>query len=317
MTMHRFSTAETTILPMQRAQVFFDGIFSEPRLQHPEGVAVGPDGWIWVGSENGQILRIAPDGSAIEEVASTSGFVLGLAFDGDRALYVCDLKHAAVFRLDLRSRQLGRFSSRGIRIPNYPVVDYLRGRLLVSDSHEFGKPGPGVWAYDLVSSEGRLWYDRPLDFANGMALSLEADSLFVCETLSRCITRIPIREDGSAGVGVPFATDLPGLPDGIAFDDGGSLFVGCYEPSRLLRLSPDGAATDIYIEDPTAHLFAHPTNIAFDGAALYTANLGRWQITRIDTDTTGRRLCNFCAGQQPTRRENVRTTAVPVEGKRR
>ena len=55
---YRFATAETPVLPMERARVFFDGVFSDPRLQHPECVAVGPDGWIWCGSENGEILRI-------------------------------------------------------------------------------------------------------------------------------------------------------------------------------------------------------------------------------------------------------------------
>jgi streptogramin lyase len=64
---YRFATMPTdTVLPAQAARVFFDGIFAEPRLSHPEGVAVGPDGWIWCGSENGEILRIAPDGSHAE-----------------------------------------------------------------------------------------------------------------------------------------------------------------------------------------------------------------------------------------------------------
>ncbi|HTZ66108.1 MAG TPA: hypothetical protein VMB83_01320 [Roseiarcus sp.] len=35
----------------------------------------------------------------------------------------------------------------------------------------------------------------------------------------------------------------------------------------------------------TAHVLRHPTNIAFDGATLYSANLGRWRITKIATDT--------------------------------
>src|SRR5690349_4908721 len=83
----RFSTAETTILPSARARVFFDGVFSTPRLQHPEGVAVGPDGAVWCSSENGQILRLPPDGSKIEEIASTGGFTLGLAFDGAGHLF--------------------------------------------------------------------------------------------------------------------------------------------------------------------------------------------------------------------------------------
>ncbi|HET7714181.1 MAG TPA: SMP-30/gluconolactonase/LRE family protein [Bauldia sp.] len=296
---YRFATAEKTVLPVERAKVFFDGIFTKPRLQHAEGVAIGPDGHIWCGSENGEVLRIAPDGSQAEVMGEGGGFTLGLAFDGDRALYFCDLKDAAVFRLDLKTRWVARFTGEGIRIPNYPVVDAMRSRLLVSDSHHFADPGPGVWAYDLATGEGGLWYDKPLRFANGMALSLDGSSLYVCETFAQRVTRIPIQPDGSAGDAIPFAVDLPGLPDGIAFDDRGYLFVGCYEPSRILRVSPDGKTVEIYIEEPTAHLFAHPTNIAFDGAALYTANLGRWHITRIDTDTTGAPLWRRVAEARP------------------
>lgn len=287
MTDYRFATAENPILPMERARVFFDGTFTKPRLQHPECVAIGPDGYVWCGSENGQIMRISPDGSSIDEVAATGGFTLGLAFDGDRALYACDQKYAAVFRLDLATRKLERFTPPGIRIPNYPVVDVPCGRLLVSDSYAAGTAGPGIWAYDLATGQGQLWHDKAMVFANGMALSADGNALFVCETFARQVTRIPIAPGGTAGQAEPYATDLPGLPDGIAFDDAGALFVGCYEPSRILRIPPGGGKADIYIEDPTAHLFAHPTNIAFDGAALYTANLGRWHITRIDTDTHG------------------------------
>jgi gluconolactonase len=275
------------VLPMDRARVLFDGIFSEPRLQHPEGVAVGPDGWIWCGSENGEVLRIDAAGASIERVAVTDGFTLGLAFLADRALFFCNLKAKAVFRLDLATRRIERFSPDGIRVPNYPVVDAAWNRLLVSDSHDFAVPGPGVWAYELASGTASLWYDRPLTFANGMALARDGRSLFVCETFARRVTRIAIEADGRAGEAVPFANDLPGWPDGIAFDDRGNLFVGCYEPSRVLRISPDGKTTEVYVEDPTAHLFAHPTNIAFDGPLLYTANLGRWHITKVATDTTG------------------------------
>ncbi|MDR3473477.1 MAG: SMP-30/gluconolactonase/LRE family protein [Devosia sp.] len=295
---HRFTTGLDTVLPMARAQVFFDGVFTTPRLQHPECVAVGPDGWIWCGSENGQILRIAPDASHIEEVAVIGGFTLGLAFDGDRALFACEQRSAAVYRLDLADRSVRRFSTPGIHIPNYPVVDARRNRLLVSDSFGAGQPGPGVWAYDLETGAGHLWYDRPLDFANGMALAADGGALLVCETFSRRIARIAIEADGSARAATVFADDLPGLPDGIAFDDRGQVFVGCYEPSRVLRISPDGRTTEVYIEDPTAHLLAHPTNIAFDGTRLYAANLGRWHVTRIDADTTGRRLLDRVAEQR-------------------
>jgi sugar lactone lactonase YvrE len=283
---HSFATGQSTVLPIGRAEVFFDGVFSEPRLQHPEGIAIGPDGWIWCGTENGEILRIAPDSSRIELAARAGGFTLGLAFEGDRALFFCDNKDKAVYRLDLASHRVARFSPSGIRIPNYPVVDFRRHRLLVSDSYDFAKPGPGVWAYDLATGAGELWCGAPMTFANGMALAPSSDALFVCETFARRIARIAI-DDGGAAAGMSiFASDLPGLPDGIAFDAGGSLFVGCYEPSRILRIAADGEKTEVYIEDATAHLLAHPTNVAFDGSALFAANLGRWHVTRIAADTT-------------------------------
>jgi len=280
----RFASAKTTVLPPDRAEVFFDGIFTVPKLSHPETVAVGPDGWVWAGNQDGDICRISPDGQVIERVASTGGFALGLAFDGDRALFVCDLRHAAVFRLDLGTLAMERFTAPGIRIPNYPLVDAARNRLLVSDSHASGKPGPGIWAYDLQTGQGGLWYDRPLDFANGIAMHPGGEAVYVCETFAPAITRIPIRADGSAGVAEPHATDLPGLPDGLAFDRAGNLVVGCYEPSRLLRITPDGTGCDVLIEDVTAHVFCHPTNIAFAGDTLFTANLGRWHITKVAMD---------------------------------
>jgi gluconolactonase len=283
------STPLRPVLPPDRAAVFFDGLFTTPRLQHPEGVAIGPDGAVWCGSENGQILRIASDGSAIEEIATTGGFILGLAFDGEGHLFACDLRHACVFRLDLDTRTLRRFTPPGIRIPNYPVLDRKRNCLYVSDSHAFGVPGPGVWRFDLGSGAGGLWFGGNLDFANGMALAPDGNSLLVAETFGHRVTRIPIGDGGAPSACEAVISDLPGLPDGLALDARGALYVACYEPSRILRVLP-GQHAEIYIEDVSAHTLCHPTNIAFDGDMLYAANLGRWHITRIATDTTAPRL---------------------------
>ncbi|MDN5855705.1 MAG: gluconolaconase, partial [Actinomycetia bacterium] len=59
--------------------------------------------------------------------------------------------------------------------------------------------------------------------------------------------------------------------------------VAGYEPSRILRIGLAGAITTV-ADDPTAHLLCHPTNVAFAGNALISANLGRWHLTRIDLD---------------------------------
>ena len=278
------------LLPFESASVFLDATLGPIRLKHPEGLAVAADGAIWCGGEGGEIYRIAPDGSGIELIASTGGFTLGMAFDRQGRLYTCDLGHKVVFRLDPETGRLQEFAAGGdgkaIGIPNYPVVDAQRGCLYVSDSHQFGTPGPGVWRFDLESGEGSLWYDQPLNFANGMALAPDRRWLYVAETFARRVSRIPIRDDGTAGSAEVFVDGIERLPDGLAFDVSGNLYIACYEPSRLYRASPAGAL-ELLFDDPEAHMLCHPTNCAFRGTDLFTSNLGRWHITKIPVGIAG------------------------------
>jgi len=58
-----------TLLDTSAAEVFYDGLFTEPMLDHPEGLAVHWDGSVWCGGEPGQFYRIEP------------AFSQGVAFD--------------------------------------------------------------------------------------------------------------------------------------------------------------------------------------------------------------------------------------------
>jgi gluconolactonase len=78
-----------------------------------------------------------------------------------------------------------------------------------------------------------LWYGEPINLANGLALGPDGHHLYA-------VFRTPIQEGGSAGSRQEVAA-LPGaLPDGLAFDTEGNLYVGCYEPSQELRVAPTG-----------------------------------------------------------------------------
>jgi gluconolactonase len=273
------------ILDIERsARVFCDGLDgSEPRLDHPEGIAVHCDGSVWCGGELGQIFRIAPDGSSREIVATTDGFCLGLTFADDDTLYVCDMVHAAVFRLDVPSGRLERFADggggRAMRIPNAVAVA-ADGTVYVSDSNAFKQPGPGIWRF-APDGSGAMWDERPLNFANGIALAPDARQLVVVASFAHELVRVEIEDDGSPGARSTLLS-LPGtIPDGVAFDDRGRLHVACYEPSQVLRVSPTGEA-QVLIADTEAHMLCHPTNVAFRGTTMFTANLGRWHVTAVD-----------------------------------
>ena len=107
-------------------------------------------------------------------------------------LFVCDLKLAAVMKVESATGRVAKFSDgapgRRFRMPNYPAFD-ADGRLYVSDSHAFGVPGPGVWR---VEPDGRaeLWYDRDVTFANGLAVAADGRSLYVVETFAHAVFRI-------------------------------------------------------------------------------------------------------------------------------
>ena len=120
----------------------------------------------------------------------------------------------------------------------------------------------------------------------GPARVVDGDTLYVVETFSSRVSRIPIQLDGSAGNLSIVVTGIERLPDGMAVDADGNLYISCYEPSRLYRATVDGHL-ELLIDDPTAHTLCHPTNCAFRGSDLFTANLGRWHITKIATGANG------------------------------
>ena len=275
------------VLDLAAARVFADGSGGSVRLDHPEGVAVHPDGSVWCGGEAGQIYRIPPDGTSVElRVSDDEGFTLALAFGPDGLLYYVDGARRAVMRLDPATGvpeplAVGAIGGHELVLPNALAFDRA-GRLYVTESSSPSEPGLGIFRID-PDGTGSLWSSGPFLFANGIAVAPDQSAVYVAETWSRRITRVPLHDDGSAGRPEPFA-DLPeALPDGLAFGPDDLLYVACYQPSQIVRVDGDGHAS-VLIRDDDAMVLAHPTNIAFRDSTAFCANLGRWHITAIELD---------------------------------
>jgi len=276
-------------LTIDDVTIFADG------LDHPECIAVHPDGSVWAGGEAGQVYRVSADGNEIKEVVNTGGFNLGLAFSPDMSwLAICDLKNHCVWKLDLQSMSLIKFAvgAEGVlfNIPNYPCFS-KDGHLWVSESGAFRQITGKLFRFDKEGN-GVIWHDGPFNFANGLALSAKEDWLYVACTWLPGVERIAINADGSAGVREIYCTLPQSCPDGLAFDAEGNLYVGCYAPNCIYKVTPDKEVS-LLIDDWEAHTLSNPTNLAFGGKdfnELYTANLGRWHISKINIDTTGQKL---------------------------
>lgn len=273
-------------------------------LDHVEGIAVHPDGHIWAGGEAGQIYRISSGGDKVEEVANTGGFVLGIAFHPAADwLAVCDNKQHCVWKYELTNGKLSKFAEGAedhqFNIPNFPVFD-RKGNLYVSESGAFRQKIGKILKFG-ADGKHEVWHAGPFNFANGLALSPDEQTLYVACTWLPGVERIPILEDGSAGERSVFVTLPQSCPDGLAFDAEGNLYVSCYAPNRIYQVSPEQEVR-LLIDDWEGHTLSNPTNIAFGGAhfdQLYTSNLGRYHINQINFGIKGAPLaCHQYLQQQ-------------------
>lgn len=274
---------ELNVLDVGR--VWFDGLTTQPRLDHPEGIALHADGSVWCGGEAGQIYRLGAEADSIELVACTGGFCLGLAFSPDaETLYACDLLHARLYSVEVATGALtvfaGSSNDHPLQIPNAIAID-RNGVLYVTDSHGAKEPGPGILRF-TPDGHGIMWNAGPLDFANGITLAPDGQHLYVAETWGRSVTRFPINADGSSGAREIVARTPGMLPDGLAFGPDHALYVACYEPSAILRIDVETLEIACVVCDIEAHLLCHPTNLVFRGETLLAANLGRWHITALE-----------------------------------
>jgi gluconolactonase len=252
-----------------------------PGLDHPEGVAWGPDGKVYAGGEAGQVYRINLADNACETFANTGGFVLGLAHDAAANVYVCDQGRKEIVKVT-PSGEVSAYSSgnadQHMRLPNYPVFD-AAGNLYVSDSGDWAAQNGFIWKIKPGGS-AEIWDRQASGFTNGMCLGPDGRALYVVESSPPLISKIPINPDGSAGKR-EVVVELPrNVPDGVAFDVQGNLYISLYNPNIIYCYDRAGKLTVLY-DDWEQLMLVAPTNIAFGGADMKTlliANLCGWNL---------------------------------------
>lgn len=224
------------------------------RLQHidlqgesgPEHVAMGRDGNLYTAVASGNILRMKPDGSALEVFARPGGRILGFDFDAAGNLIGADTQRGLVMIApDGKVTVLAdRVDGDPIRFADAVVVA-RSGKIYFSDaSTRFGpRTHGGIDEASLLeiiegAASGRvLEYDpatkavrvlaRGFAFANGVALSLDERWLFVADTARYRIWKIDV--EGKAP-GKVLVDNLPGYPDNLMRGLDGKIWAGLVKP---------------------------------------------------------------------------------------
>lgn len=263
-------------------------------LDHPEGVALGPDGLVYAGGERGEIYRIDPATRTFEQIADLGGFVLGLCLDAAGAIYACNADQGAVIRFDPHdgSQEVWCQAADGqrLRTPNWPAFT-RDGSMIVSDSGSDDQTATGtVVRIPPGGGDGEVLDLPALWFPNGLAIAPN-DSILLVESFRPRLSRIDTR-------GISTVCELPGVvPDGVALAADGSVFVSCYYPFRILHVTCCPATSELLIDDPLGTRLIMPTNVCFFGddlARLAIASLGGSDIMELTSPVPGLPL-NFPA----------------------
>lgn len=267
-------------------------------LPHPEGVVIDADGWLYTGLSHGDhvaggpVVRVSPDGVAVEELADTGGRVLGLAMDRRRRLYACDAANRVIARIDPDGRTETLAEEIGgwrLRLPNFCAFD-SDGVLYVSDSGTAtaGQPTGAVLRL-APDGRGEVLVDG-LVYANGLAVDESAGCLYVVETRDDRVRRIEL--DTATPRAEVYASGLAHGPDGLALDNRGVLWATVTRPSRLCAIT-DVDRVEIAVTDLHDRRLNLPTNLAFDPAGApeaFVANLFGDHLSRVRMPHPGRRL---------------------------
>ncbi|HIA29410.1 MAG TPA: SMP-30/gluconolactonase/LRE family protein [Candidatus Marinimicrobia bacterium] len=215
-------------------------LLAEGKLNGPEDIAVGNNGNVFTGLEDGRIVKISPDGEVVT-FAETGGRPLGLQWgprgdlivaDGGRGLLSVNLEGEVTVLvpraetvplemaddLDVSSSGLIYFSdATGSEVG----MDYYQDLMI-------HRPLGRLLRFDYYTDDLEVLLTG-LYFANGVALSPDEDFVLVSETSEYRITRLWLKGPRVGDRDV-FADNLPGFPDGISGDGDGNYWVAMVSP---------------------------------------------------------------------------------------
>ena len=270
-----------------------------PGSSGPEGLEVGPGGHVYVtgfgftatgsATGEGQLTVFNEHGQLIRQVSvkGSSPHLLGIRFHPHSgALLVNDFGAGQVLRVNPRTGDAQVF----ITLPALPhpggaglndiTFDHA-GNIYLSDSAQ-----GVVWKAPPGGGVATAWIDDPLltttgvpPFgANGLRFNHDESALFVTNTGSDTVLRIPIVGGSPVGPAAPFAQAINGA-DGLLVDEHDNLWVAANQGDEVVVLDPGGKAIAhrgdfggaVHHGAPVGLLF--PASIRFAGRHLLVTNL--------------------------------------------
>ena len=247
-----------------------------------EGITFDADGNLFVSGQyddrDDELLSVSTQGAAqavvqapsILGLASSENGILAAGFDTGELLLIDPTNGSS----EVIAEDLGK--------PNF-VVTTPWGTILVSDD------SPGEDTIDEVTWDGEVstWV-QGVPTPNGMVFSLDRRTLYVASTFEQPgLWKVPVSEDGQAGTPEKWATFEGTIPDGVAIDSEGNVYVALNLPANeIAKVDPEGNASIIAegVEYAASLAFGQGD---FDPCSIYVTSLRGTQLWRVGTGILG------------------------------
>lgn len=262
------------------------------RLVRPECVLATADGTLHVAHFGGGVTQIDGDGTQRDILAVDAPVPIrtnGFAIDANGDYLIANLGDDGGF---------WRLSPDGALAPllthvdghAVPPANYVH---LGPDGVIWGTvstrhlPRSQAWRRDvadgfivaIVEGQAQIAADG-IGYANECQVSPDGRWLYVNETFAQQLTRYPIAGQGKLGAPERVADFGPAaLPDGLAFDDEGGVWVICIITNEIVRIAPDGTRETLLSDHDPAFVAAFAD--ALDRAAVPGDALTRRQDGRL------------------------------------
>ncbi len=255
------------------------------KCAYAEGPLWSREGFLlYTDAPNNRIYKLLPHREP-EIFRDNSQGAMGLTYDAQGRLYICETHGRRVVRLDRKGKLdvlAESWQGKKLNAPN-DIVVRKDGNVYFTDpafGNQLDTRELDFYGVYRITPKGELslaakWTTRP----NGIAISPNGRILYVADSDARTVRSYDLEKDGTPANERVFISKIAGVPGGIRVDEKGSLYV---------------AAQEIFIYDTSGkqiqsiNFTEPPSNLAWgegDFSVLYVAV--RTNVFRVHLDAKG------------------------------